>query len=235
MNKNTCFQDHMEAWPIWMVAFKTIWLALKLCMKHASKARSGCPSCRRETKIICWWMGIILDPFMLGMVKGHLLHFKQKPLLVKLSYKCKVKIPKAQEAAMSSEIDTILSEGTILLGLRNRVFHIPLYHSQEEKYESFHNSSEAPHPLLNMHLDSNSRPEADQGGYSVRAISNIAGHLASILWHPSCEKKQLLSLLYFRWKSKIHHFRTLPFSLSRAPEVFTRLIKPILLQFPKMI
>ena len=42
-------------------------------------------------------MGITQDPFMLGMVQGHLLLFDQKPLLVKPSHKCEVKIQKIKK------------------------------------------------------------------------------------------------------------------------------------------
>ena len=57
---------------------------------------------------------------MLGMVQEHLLHFNHKPLLVKPSHKCKVKIAKVQEAAMSLEINIMLPKRTVELGWRTK-------------------------------------------------------------------------------------------------------------------
>ena len=54
-----------------------------------------------------------LRPFHVGHVVGHILHFSQKTQLLKPLNKCKVSISKAQQAVLSSEIDTVLSEETI--------------------------------------------------------------------------------------------------------------------------
>ena len=48
------------------------------------------------------WLGITLDPFWLDIVHGHLLHFQPKLPLVKLSYRCEIKITKADDAILSS-------------------------------------------------------------------------------------------------------------------------------------
>ena len=61
---------------------------------------------------------------------------------MKPSHKCLVKIPKAQEAAMSSDIDTVLSTRTIELGPENKRF-FTLYHPQGKGDELLHNESEA--------------------------------------------------------------------------------------------
>ena len=68
---------------------------------------------------------------MLGMVQGYLLHFNQKPPLVKPLQKYEVKIPKDQESVMSSEINTMLLKSTIDLcpgnkGLFTYPFIIPM-------------------------------------------------------------------------------------------------------------
>ena len=59
------------------------------------------------------WSGI--GPLTLEMVQGLLLHSNQKASLVKQSHKHEVKIPKAQDTTMSSEIDRMLSDETIEL------------------------------------------------------------------------------------------------------------------------
>ena len=59
---------------------------------------------------------------MLGTIQGHLLQFSQKPPLIKVTSKCKVKVPKAQETTMTSEVSSMLSEGTIELGPGNKGF-----------------------------------------------------------------------------------------------------------------
>ena len=62
-------------------------------------------------------MGITPDPFMSGTVQGYLLDFNQKPPLMEPLCKSGIRIPKAQEAAISVEIDTVLSGRTVNLGL----------------------------------------------------------------------------------------------------------------------
>ena len=59
---------------------------------------------------------------MLGTTQGHLLQFSQKPSLIKPTHKCKVKVPKTQKSMMTSEVSSMLSEGTIKFGPGNKVF-----------------------------------------------------------------------------------------------------------------
>ena len=59
---------------------------------------------------------------MLGTIQGHLLQFNQKPSLKKPTSKCKIKVPKAQENMVASEVSSLLSEGTIELGPGNKGF-----------------------------------------------------------------------------------------------------------------
>ena len=59
---------------------------------------------------------------MLGTIQGYLLQFNQKPLLIKPTSKCEVKVPKAQESMMTSEASSMLSEGTKELGPGNKGF-----------------------------------------------------------------------------------------------------------------
>ena len=59
------------------------------------------------------WEGIIQDPFMLGMIQGHLLTFKQNPPPVKSTHRCVVKVLKTQESMMASEVRPMLPKGTI--------------------------------------------------------------------------------------------------------------------------
>ena len=53
------------------------------------------------------------------------------------------KMPKAQEDAVSSEINTMVSKGTRARSRKQSIHHLPLYYPQEKWDESLHNESEA--------------------------------------------------------------------------------------------
>ena len=90
----------------------------------------------RLKKFVDEWVGKIQDPFVLGMVQGQLLQFSCKPPLVKPTYKCKVKIPKTQKGLMAMEINSILSEGMIEVGQRNKRFFIHPFMIPKKNEES---------------------------------------------------------------------------------------------------
>ena len=90
------------------------------------KSRSSIPMAG-ETEEVCKWMDWYNPrPFMLASIQGHLLHFNQKPPLVKPICKCEVNIPETQENMMTSEVRSMLSQGTIDVGPGNKGFlHMP--------------------------------------------------------------------------------------------------------------
>ena len=58
------------------------------------------------------WMHITQDPFVLGIIQGHLLHFNHKFPIVKPTHKCEVNVLKTQESLLALEVRSRLSEGT---------------------------------------------------------------------------------------------------------------------------
>ena len=45
----------------------------------------------------------------------------------------------------------------------------------------------------------------------------------------------LQKLIRFIWKDKVHQFQALPFGLSVAPQVFTKLLKPVAAFFQRYV
>ena len=91
--------------------------------------------------------GITQDLFMVETVEGHLHQFIQKP-----SYKCEVKTPRAQEAVVPSEINTMLMKETIKIGLGNKgIFTYPFMIPKKKQCELLQNDCQASLPYHNMH------------------------------------------------------------------------------------
>ena len=86
-------------------------LLARPCERRSSISMGG-----RLREFVTDWGGITQEPFMLGTIKGHLLQFSQKPPLVKPTHKCEVKVPNTQESMMTSEVSSVLSEGTTEVG-----------------------------------------------------------------------------------------------------------------------
>ena len=105
------------------VASKTFCPSSKPYTNLASKTMMVCSSFKGKAMEVCGWMdGYHPGPLHVRHMQGHLLHFHQKPLSIKPSHKCEVKIPKAQEAAMSLNIDTMLLKRTVEQGSGNKGF-----------------------------------------------------------------------------------------------------------------
>ena len=73
---------------------------------------------------------------------------------------------KAQEAAMSTEIDTMLSKKTIELGLGNKGLFTYSFIIPKKKWDkSLHNESEASQPVYYLYKIQNDSHKKNQGGH----------------------------------------------------------------------
>ena len=92
------------------VASKSNCLSLKHWIKLTSKTMAVYSSNRGKAMGVCGWMsGYHLRTLCVGHGTRALITFQLKTFIVKPSHKYEVKIPEAQDVAMSSEIDTMLS------------------------------------------------------------------------------------------------------------------------------
>ena len=98
----------------------------------------------RLSEFVKVWMGITQDPFMLGTIQGHQLQFNQKFHLAKPTHKFKLKVPKAQESMMTSELSSMLSNGTLELGPWNKGFFTYPFLIHRKNWES--------HFIMNLKL-----------------------------------------------------------------------------------
>ena len=120
------------------------------------------------------WLGSIQDPFMLGTVHGHLLHFNLKPTLIKPAYKSETKISVAQKATISLGIGTMLCKETIELGPENKgFFTYPFVYSKQKSMNGFIMNLKPLRFLHNMYYVQNDHPEANQVG---RVMGSLTGH-----------------------------------------------------------
>ena len=174
-------------------------------------------SSRRETK----------DPNMLGSIQGHLLQFNQKSPLIKPTSMCEVKVPKAKECMMTSEIFPVLSEGTIKIGPREQgILYTSLPHSQE-KWEKPHcHEPKTNQPIHYLNKVQNDHPEADRVGHSSRTVGSVTQHQVSIL--PCSNSKKTLLLPLLPVEGQTLPVEDLGFFLSTSPKTFPRVTKPIL-------
>ena len=74
----------------------------------------------------------------MGMVQAYLIHFNQKLPLVRPSYKCKKKIPMAQEDPISLKINTMFFKETIGVGSKKQRFFIcPFMNAWKNSFSHF--------------------------------------------------------------------------------------------------
>ena len=169
---------------------------------------------------------LVRSKIILGSVQEHILCFNWKPLPVKPTHTCEVKIAKAQVAAVAVEINLMLSEETIKIGLGNKQFLTYFYHSPKMG-KPLHYESKVTQPLYYLQKIQDDHPIGHQGGYTCRAVGSLTQHQVSVLSNSKWKKHQYL--LWFRWTGKIYQFKTKPFSLPIVPKTFTKIMKPILL------
>ena len=155
----------------------------------------------------------------MGSIQDLSLHFNQKPLLVKSSFTCDVKIQKTQEAPMSSEIDTMLSNRTIGLGpgtkgLFTYPFVIPKKNGMSHSIMNLKPLSQCHY----MYKIQDNHSKTDQRGHSPGSLGSLTGHQVSILPHPNSKEALLFSLFQVE---KCHiPVVDLLFGLSTAPKIF---------------
>ena len=154
------------------------------------------------------WMndGYHSRPIHVGNGAGHLLHFNQKPLLIKPSCKCEERSKGSESYNVFSDWHNAIQKDNRAQSREQRVFHLPLCHPQEEGDEplchpqeewddSLHNESEAFTPVQYLYKIQGDHPNADQGGHPPRSLGSLTEHHVSILPHPNSRDALLFSPL----------------------------------------
>ena len=187
----------------------------------------------RENEGVCRWMDVY-NPRWLHV--GHNTEAAaviQLEALVKPTHKFEVKVPKAQDGKMASEVRSMLSRGTIGVGSGNKGFLTYPYLIPKKNGESHFIMNLKP---LNWFLSCTKfkmtilkqiREAIHPGQWTV---------LLDIKWayfHIPMARRHCC-FLCFRWRGKVYQFRTLPFGLSTALKTILMVMKPILLHCQKM-
>ena len=138
-----------------------------------------------------------------------------------------MRFPMEQETLISVEVQTLVQKGTICLvkdhqmGFASQLFLVP------KKDDGFC-------PVVNLKALNKYIPEEHfkmEGFHMVRDLVRQGDWLAKIDLkdayflipvHP-CHQK----FLQFTWKESLYQFQCLPFGLSCAPQVFTKVMKPV--------
>ena len=170
-------------------------------------------------------MGITQDPFLLGTMQQLCYNSIRSPL-IKPTSQCEVKVPKSQESMMTSEVSSMLSEGTIELGPGNKgILYISLPDSQE-KWGSYFIMNLKP---LNQYitctkLKMTTLKQIREAIHPGQWASSL--YIKSAYFHIPIARRHHC-FLHFQWKGKIYQFKTFLFGLTTAPKTFTMVIKPM--------
>ena len=118
---------------------------------------------------------------------------------------------------MTSEVGSMLSEGTIELGPGNKgFFAYPFLIPKKNGGKPLYHELKATEPVHYLHKVQNDHPETDKAGHSPRIKGSLTQHEVSILPHSNYKETLLLPSLQVE-KAKSTSSKTLPFSLSTAP------------------
>ena len=153
--------------------------------------------------------------------------------MIKPTCNCEIKVPKAQESMITSEVSSMLSEGTIDLGPGNEGFFTYPFLISKKNEES--------HFIMNL-KPINQVITCTK--FKITTLKQIREAICSGQWAVSLNIKSAYChipitkrhhcFLCFQWKGKVYQFKTLPFGLSTTPMPFTKVRKPILYLCQKM-
>ena len=129
---------------------------------------------------------------MLGTIKGHMLQFNQKPLLVNPICKCRVKVSNTQESMMTSEVSSFLSEGTIEGAPHNKGFFMYPFLIPRKMGKPLYHELKVAEPVHYLHKIQNDHPETDKGCHLSRTVGSLTQHQISILPHSNSKEISLL-------------------------------------------
>ena len=171
------------------------------------------------------WAQITQDPWVLQTIKGLRHPFTAIPVQeVALAEMC---FPTEQEELISAEVQTLVRKGTICLLKDHQVGFVSQLFLVPKKDGGFH-------PVVNLKALNKYNLEEHfkmEGFHMVRDLVRQGDWLAKIDLkdayflipvHP-CHQK----FLQFTWKESLYQFQCLPFGLSCAPRVFTKVMKPV--------
>ena len=171
------------------------------------------------------WAQITQDPWVLQTIKGLCLPFTAFP--VQEVAPAEMRFPTEQEELISVEVQTLVQKGAIYLLKDHQVSFVSQLFLVPKKDGGFR-------PVVNLKtlnkyiLEEHFKME---GFHMVRDLVRQGDWLTTIdlkdvyfliLVYP-CHQKFLL----FTWKERLYQFQCLPFGLSCAPRVFTKVIKPV--------
>ena len=196
--RNTCFQDHATLKHTKWIASKTIFPFSKLCTKLARVCvRTG---------------GYYLRSLRVRHgVEAHIT-FQSEASTWETLTQVRGKMQKAQEAALSLEIHTMISERTTELALGNKgFFTYPFIIPQKNGRSCFiMNLKPLNHFITCTKFKMTILRQIREAIYLDQWAVWL--HIKLVYCHIPIARKHCCSL-YFRWKNTLYQFRTLPFGL----------------------
>ncbi|XP_064482803.1 uncharacterized protein LOC135395635 [Ornithodoros turicata] len=175
------------------------------------------------------WLALSQDPWVLQVVQGYRLDLVGSPVLRQSPPR--PSLSKAQSLLVKQEIDLLLSKGAISPTARENVkFLSPIFLVPKKDGGS--------RPVLNLrNLNRFIRYEhfKMEGWHTVKSLIHQNDFLTRIDLQDAYLSVPIHAehrpLLCFEWGPQCYQWNVLPFGLSSAPRVFTKLLKPVVALF----
>ena len=172
------------------------------------------------------WQHITQDPWVLGIVSGLKLSFTHTPFQSKPPV---LRVAQEEHRCISEEVQTLLEKGAIRLvpkGMEGQcflssVFTVPKKDGGRRPIINLKSLNKfIPHHHFKMEGIHSLRDIVLQGDFMIKL--DLKDAFFSVPVHHSFQK-----YLGFKWEDREYLFQCMPFGLTSAPRIFTKLMRPV--------